>query len=133
MRVRAFCVVCLWACLAAATAVAQEGFPLIGTWSGDWGPSPALRSPVLIVMDWNTTTLSGVINPGETDEAPIKVGTLDSTKWTIHLEADAKDERGNPMKIVADGKLENIGSHNRTISGTWTRGGIKGTFKLTRE
>ena len=51
----------------------------------------------------------------------------------LHLEADSKDESGKPVKIVVDGKLENIGSHNRTLTGTWTRGTIKGTFKLTRE
>jgi len=76
---------------------------------------------------------SGVINPGYPDEAPIKVGTLDSSKWTLHLEADSKDERGNPVKVIVDGKLENIGSPNRTLTGTWARGNIKGNFKLARE
>jgi hypothetical protein len=121
------------ACIALTTALAQEGHPLIGTWSGEWGPSRTERSPVLVVLEWQTTTLSGVINPGEPDEAPIKVGRLDSTKWTVHLEAEAKDERGNPLPIVVDGKLENIGSHNRTLAGTWTRGKVKGDFRLTRE
>ena len=133
MRVKVFCFVCVLACLMTTAAVAQEGHPLIGTWSGEWGPTPAQRAPVLIVMEWDTTTLSGIINPGYPDEAPIRVGTLDSTKWTLHLEADSKDERGNPVKVVVDGKLENIGSHNRTLTGTWTRGAIKGDFKLTRE
>ena len=133
MRVKGFCVVCVLACLTTMTAVAQEGHPLIGTWSGEWGPSATQRNPVLIVMEWKTTTLSGVINPGYPDEAPIRVGTLDSTKWTLHLEADSKDERGNPVKVAVDGKLENIGSLNRTLTGTWTRGNIKGDFKLTRE
>ena len=123
---------CLGICLAIA-AVAQEGHPLIGTWSGEWGPSAKERNPVLIVMEWKDTTLSGVINPGSPDETPIKVGTLDSTKWMLHLEGDSKDERGNPVKVVVDGKLENIGSHNRTLTGTWMRGGVKGDFKLTRE
>jgi hypothetical protein len=116
-----------------SAAAAQEGYPLIGTWSGDWGTSAAQRNPALIVLEWKTTTLSGIINPGYPDEAPIRAGTLDSTKWTVHLEADSKDERGNPVKIVIDGKLENIGSHNRTLTGTWTRGNVKGNFKLTRE
>ena len=84
-------------------------------------------------MEWKTTTLSGIINPGYPDEAKIRVGTLDSTKWTLHLEADSKDEKGNIVKVLIDGKLENIGSHNRTLTGTWTRGTVKGTFKLTRE
>jgi hypothetical protein len=136
MRAKAFCFVCVWACLTITTmtgAVAQEGHPLIGTWEGDWGPSPAQRNPVLIVMEWKTTTLSGVINPGYPDEAPIRVGTLDSTKWTLHLEADSKDERGNAVKVVVDGKLADIGSPNRTLTGTWTRGNVKGDFKLKRE
>ena len=132
MRVRVFWFSCVVACLT-MTAVAQEGYPLIGTWSGEWGPSAKQRNPVLIVMDWKTTTLSGVINPGYPDEAQIKVGTLDSTKWMLHLEAEAKDERGNPVKVVIDGKLENIGSFNRTLTGTWIRGNVKGDFKLTRE
>jgi hypothetical protein len=135
MRVRGFGVFIVLACLtiAGVAAVGQEGHPLIGTWSGEWGPSRELQSPVLVVMEWNTTTLSGIINPGDADEAPIRVGTLDSTKWTVHLEADSKDERGNPVKVVVDGNLENIGAHNRTITGTWTRGTVKGPFKLTRE
>lgn len=123
----------LLACVAVMTTLAQEGHPLIGTWSGEWGPSRAQRTPVLVVMEWQTTTLSGVINPGEPDEAPITVGRLDSTTWTLHLEAEAKDERGNPIPIVVDGRLENIGSHNRTLTGTWTRGTVKGDFTLTRE
>ena len=119
--------------VAPVAPVAQEGHPLIGSWSGDWGPSAAQRNPALIVMEWKTTTLSGIINPGYPDEATIRVGTLDSTKWTLHLEADSKDEKGNIVKVLIDGKLENIGSHNRTLSGTWTRGTVKGTFKLARE
>jgi hypothetical protein len=132
MRVKIFCSLCVLACVLTG-ALAQEGHPLIGTWSGDWGPSATERTPVLIVMDWKTTTLSGIINPGYPDEAPIRVGTLDSTKWTVHLEADSKDDRGNPVKVVVDGKLENIGSLNRTLTGTMTRGSTKGNFKLTRE
>ena len=104
MRARSFWFSCLCACLT-LTAVAQEGHPLIGTWSGEWGPSATDRKQILVIMEWNTTTLSGVINPGEADEAPIRVGALDSTKWTVHLEADSKDEKGNPVKVTVDGKL----------------------------
>jgi hypothetical protein len=34
--------------------------------------------------------------------------------------------------VVIEGKLVNLGAYNRTISGTWTQGGQKGDFKLTR-
>jgi hypothetical protein len=47
----------------------------------------------------------------------------------VHFEADTKDQK----HISIDGKLDNIGSYNRTITGTWTEGTMKGDFKLTRD
>jgi hypothetical protein len=44
-----------------------------------------------------------------------------------------KDASGKLMPMVFDGKLDNVGSYNRTISGTWTSGAQKGDFKLTRD
>jgi len=128
---RVWCVVSVLACVA-ASALAQEGHPMVGSWSGEWGPTPTERVPVLIVLDWKARTLSGVINPGYPDEAPIR-GVLDSSKWIVRLEAASKDERGNPVKVIVEGKLENIGSYNRTLTGTLTRGNVKGDITLTRE
>ena len=125
--------VCVLALLMVAPAAAQEGYPLIGTWSGEWGPSPKQRTQVVVVMEWDGKTLSGIINPGFPDAAPIRAGELDSTKWAVHLEAESKDEGGKPVRIIIDGKLENIGSYNRTLSGTWTQGNVNGDFKLTRD
>jgi len=125
--------VCLVSLMMSPAAVAQQGHPLVGVWLGDWGPTASDRHPVVLELMWQNTTLSGAINPGEADEAVLKVGRLDSTNWTVHLEGDGKDERGNPMKTVLDGKIDNLGSAKRTLSGTWLRGTTKGTFKLTRE
>jgi hypothetical protein len=88
---------------------------------------------MVVEMLWQNTTLSGNINPGETDAAVIKVGSLDSSKWTVHLEADGKDEKGAAIKIVMDGQIDNLGSAKRTLTGTYMRGTAKGTFKITRE
>jgi hypothetical protein len=133
MRGNFFFVVGILASLLTLAAGAQQGHPLVGVWSGDWGPTPAERHLVVMELSWKDTTLSGNINPGETDVASIKVGKLDSTNWTVHLEGEGKDEKGNPLRIVVDGKLDNLGSSKRTLSGTWIRGGVKGNFKLTRE
>ena len=119
--------------LSTPAAVAQQGHPLVGVWSGDWGPTPAERHLVVMELSWKNTTLSGNVNPGEPDATVIKVGTLNSANWTVHLESEGKDEKGNPLRIVVDGTIDNLGSAKRTLSGTWTRGSIKGTFKLTRE
>jgi hypothetical protein len=133
MRLKAACFSCLWVGLLLTVAgLAQEGHPLVGTWYGDWGPTPTHRNQITLVMAWDGKSISGVINPGP-DSSPIKVATLDSTKWTVHFEADGKDQSGNPVHFVADGKLDNIGSYHRTLTGSWSHGAVKGDFKITRD
>ena len=129
-RLHVFCV--LVGLTVTVAALAQEGHPLVGTWYGDWGPTPAHRNQITIVMAWDGKNITGTINPGP-DALAIKVATLDSTKWTVHLETDAKDQSGNPVHFVADGKLDNVGSYHRTLSGTWNHGAMKGDFKITRD
>jgi hypothetical protein len=114
--------------LLAALAVAQEGHPLTGTWHGDWGTSKSDRTPIVFYMKWDKTVIDGVINPGR-NSLPITKADLDAEKWMVHFESQTKDGE----KIVADGKMGDIGSYNRTITGTWTQGGKKGDFKLVRD
>jgi hypothetical protein len=114
------------------TALAQEGHPLTGSWHGDWGTSATQRNHVVMSMQWDTKNIVGKINPGP-NSMPLKVATLDPAKWTVHFEADGKDQAGAPVHIVIDGKLDNIGSYNRTITGTWMQGATKADFKLTRD
>jgi hypothetical protein len=59
--------------------------------------------------------------------------TVDYAKWTVRIEADGKDASGKPMRVLADGKIDDLGSWHRTLGGTWTQAGAKGTFKLTRD
>jgi len=117
-----------------ATALAQEGHPLVGTWYGDWGPSPKERHDVTIVMSWDGKTIGGTVDPGP-DAVPFKAATLDSSTWTVHIEAERPDKTkpGALLRYVIDGKLANLGSYNRTLTGTWSQGATKGDFKLTRD
>jgi hypothetical protein len=117
--------------LAVFTATAQEGHPLTGTWSGDWGPGAAQRTHITMVMTWDGKTISGTINPGP-DAIPVAAIALDVTKWTIRFETDAKSASGS-VRIAAEGRLDDIASAHRTISGTWQQGTTKGDFKLTRD
>jgi hypothetical protein len=128
MRKRVFWVVALASLALGMAALAQEGHPLTGSWHGDWGTSPTQRNRVVMSMQWDTKNIVGKINPGP-NSIPLKVATLDPSKWTVHFEADTKDS----IHIVIDGKLDNIGSYNRTITGTWMQGSTKGDFKLTRD
>jgi hypothetical protein len=127
---------CLWAfCLLslATSAVAQEGHPLVGTWSGDWGPSPQQRHDVALVMTWDGKKIGGTIDPGP-DAIPFKTATLDSSTWTVHIEAERPaNAKTAAVHCEIDGKLANLGSYNRTLTGTWTQGATRGTFTLTRD
>jgi hypothetical protein len=66
---------------------------------------------------------------------PFKTATLDSSTWTVHIEAERPSKSGAAPAVhyVIDGKLAELGSYNRTLAGTWTNGSAKGTFKLTRD
>ena len=79
-----------------------------------------------MVMRWDGKEVTGMINPGP-NAIPLKVA--DFSGWQVHLEADAKDK----AHIVADGKMDKVGSYHRTITGTWTQGSAKGNFTLTRD
>ena len=117
--------------LAGLAPAAQEGHPLTGTWSGDWGPGAAQRTHITMVMTWDGKTVSGTINPGP-DAIPVSAIALDVTKWTLRFEADAKSASG-PIRINVEGRLNDIADAHRTISGTWQQGTTKGDFKLTRD
>lgn len=128
---------CLLVVLAIAlSAFAQEGFPLNGTWSGDWGAANAKeddRNHTTLIMSWDGKKISGLVDPGP-DSANFKVATLDSSKWTVHLEYDLKDRTGKLLPFVVDAKLVNAASRKgRMLDGTFTHGTTKGTFKVTMD
>ncbi len=134
----------------AASALAQEGHPIKGTWVGYWGPM-AQQNRLVIVMDYDGKNITGAVNPGA-NAVPIKTARMDITpgiappkpgappgepSFQVHIEADAKDLKGNPITIVADGTMQEVALPNRSIAGTWTQtsGGktVKGDFKIRRQ
>jgi hypothetical protein len=151
MPARTLRLFCLLSCvLLAAPALAQEGHPARGTWAGYWGPS-ASENRLVIVMDYDGKNLSGTVNPGA-NAVPIKLARLDITPgkppakpgepvgepaFSVHIEVDAKDAKGNPVVIVADGTMQQVALPSRSIVGTWTQtsGGktVKGEFRISRQ
>jgi hypothetical protein len=118
---------------AGGQVAAQFGHPLKGQWSGGWGPKDAPKR-LLLDLQWDGKAITGSVNPGD-ENATVKNVTFDYTdpaKWKVMLEAEGKDASGKPVKIVANGILENIGSYRRLFHGTWTEGAQKGEFTLTR-
>jgi hypothetical protein len=115
---------------AAASAAAQFGHPLKGSWSGEWGTNNN-RQHVVLNLNWDGKAISGVINPGA-NAVTLTTATLDPSTWTVHFIGDGKDASGAAVHIVIDGKVENLGAFQRFITGSWTQGSQKGTFKVTR-
>jgi len=79
-------------------------------------------------MSYDGKNVTGLVNPGP-ESFPLKVVTLDSTKWTVHIEADGKGCEREPRPLCQRRELENIGSYHRTLTGSWNYGTTKGDFK----
>ena len=133
MRKRALFAGCVLTCLILVAPIfSQEGHPMTGTWGGDWGPNATTRNHLTFVLNWDGKAITGTINPGP-DSIKLSGVILDVTNWTVRFEADTKDAAGKPVHISAEGKLEDISSYHRKITGSWTQGTTKGDFKLTRD
>lgn len=115
-------------------ASAQFGHPLKGQWSGEAG-SAGNTKRLLLDLHWDGKTVTGKINPGSDTEADFKKVTIDYSKvssWGVQMEAEGKGAAGKPVQIRIDGTLENLGAYYRVFQGTWTEGGQKSPFTLTR-
>ena len=142
---------CMSFLLCAASVPAQEGHPAKGTWLGHWGPALTVENRMVVVIDHDGKTMSGVLNPGP-NAVPLKVARLDITPgkpspgkgvppilpiFKVYFEVDAKGATGNPVAIVAEGTMHAVALPNRWITGTWTQtsGGntVKSEFKITRQ
>jgi hypothetical protein len=119
---------------------AQAGFPLKGTWSGEWWLKPGEDHRLLLEFNWDGKTLTGVLNPGR-DAVSLQKLSLEpprggvaeaSAPWILHFEVDLKDQTGTVVHHVVDGKLQNIGAFARFVTGTWNAGSQKGEFKIVR-
>jgi hypothetical protein len=129
MRRLALCLIGIWA---GALALAQQGHPLTGIWSGDWGLSPTQRNQITLVLNWDGKNVTGQINPGP-DSIPLQSVFVDPTTWTVRFEADMKDGSGKMVHVAAEGHLDDIGSYHRTIAGSWRQASAKGDFKIARD
>jgi hypothetical protein len=139
MRMRLY-TVCLSAVLLFATTCASETpdgapttepqvsstDPVSATWTGDWGPSAQDRNPVTLELRWDSTNLTGTINPGE-KAVQLSTGSFDPATGAIRMEADTQSFDG-PVHYVIEGKVE-----GSTMTGTWRHERRQGDFRVTRQ
>lgn len=128
MRSRTIWLALAIACmLIAGSSFASAADPLTGTWVGDWGPSPGDRNQVTVELKWDGQKLTGTVNPGP-NAVELQKTSFDANTGAVHMEADAKSRRGNPIHYVIDGKVE-----GNTMTGSWSHDNRKGDFKITKK
>jgi hypothetical protein len=107
----------------ALSASAQEGHPMKGSWIGEWKGNKKLGDFVLLVLDWDGKTISGIVNPG-TDNLKISEATLNPTDWSVHIKAG---------DYVLDGKIEELELPSRSVKGTWKSADGSGVLEIVRQ
>ena len=115
-----------------AALFAQEGHPVVGTWHGNWGATAKDRVDITLVMNWDGKSITGMVNPGA-DSVKLENAALDPEGWKVHFEGTGKDKAGKPVRVVVDGKIDNLTNVRRVLMGTWREGATSGDFKLTRD
>ena len=115
-----------------STSIAQEGHPMSGSWVGDWGTNGSERHRVVVILDWTGSELTGVINPGQS-AIPITNASVNPSVWSLHFEAEGKGPEGNMVSYEVEGVIDDLGTYNRTLSGTWVVNGVSGDFSITRQ
>jgi hypothetical protein len=135
LKGRLYAVVVIAAVLALpAVAAAQFGHPLKGQWSGQRGTGEN-QTRLLLDFGWDGKEISGRINPGSDTEGTVKKATFDYSNvdaWKVTIDAEGKDASGKVVPIRIEGTLENLGAYYRLFHGTWTQGGQKTPFTVTR-
>ena len=122
----------LLALMLAVPIIAQEGFPLKGSWIGVWEGNTQSGDDVLVIMDWDGEHVTGIINPG-TDDIKIANATLDPDGWKVHIEANGKNKQGGDLHYVIDGVIEQIELPSRAVVGTWKSESGNGKFDIRRQ
>lgn len=112
---------------AAFAAHAQEGYPLDGTWRGE-RQGPGGPATVVMVIEWDGSQVTGVINPGPKG-ARIKNVQLEPEGWKVNIAAEGQ----GGAKVTLDGAIGDLGAYHRYIDGTYTEGGRSYRIRMTRE
>src|SRR4051812_33049000 len=99
MPATSFRLVCLLICVAVvipALALQRPADPLTGTWTGDWGPSPADRNTVTVDLKWDGKVLTGVVHSTnyQRPDVPLQKSTFDPATGAVHMEAETPNPRG---------------------------------------
>ena len=121
--------------LAAAFSVpafAQEGHPVKGSWIGVWESNETHGENVLVILNWDGSRISGMINPG-THNIEITDASLDPDGWVVTIAASGQNGDGEEVNYTIEGSIMDLELPNRYIVGTWRSNEGRGDFEIRRQ
>ncbi len=114
--------------LVSGAALAQEGFPLDGTWRGEVVNKDGSHRTIVLVMQYDGKQVNGTMNPGP-GSIDFTGGKLDPEGWKFAVAF--KGARGvNPQ---SNGTISNPGKFNRVLAGRWTEGASSFDIRFVHE
>jgi hypothetical protein len=114
--------------LMAGAAVAQEGFPLDGTWRGEVVNQDGSHRTIVLVMQYDGKQVNGTMNPGP-DSVDFTGGKLTPEGWKFALAFKG----AKAVNTNFDGAISNLGKYNRVLAGKWTEGGKSFDIRFVHE
>jgi hypothetical protein len=114
--------------LLAGAAGAQEGFPLDGTWRGEYVAPDGAHRTIVLVMQYDGKHVNGTMNPGP-DSVDFTDGKLTPEGWKFALAF--KGIQG--ASTTFNGAISNLGKYNRVLAGKWTEGATSFDIRFVHE
>jgi hypothetical protein len=113
-----------YSCSSVSTSAAADA--ITGTWRGEWGPAPQRQTEVTVEFKWDGKNLHGTVDPGGKAYEFTKA-SFDPQTNAVKMELDGPNSRREIVHYVIEGKIS-----GKVMSGTFNRGGEKGTFRIQK-
>jgi hypothetical protein len=108
--------------------LAQEGFPLDGTWRGEVVNKDGSHRTIVLVMQYDGKQVNGTLNPGP-DSVDFTGGKLTPEGWKFAVAF--KGNKG--LSTQFNGTISNLGKYNRVLAGKWTEGANSFDIRFVHE
>jgi hypothetical protein len=119
----------LFSACTSAPAPEPSGPPpadVVGTWSGDWGPSASDRNPVTLQITSEAGRLGGSVTTGP-NTVTLTAVSYAPENGKVTMEADAQGRGGAAIHYVIEGT-----AGGNMMTGTWSHDDVRGDFKVTK-
>jgi len=114
--------------LVCGAAVAQEGFPLDGTWRGEVVNQDGSHRTIVLVMQYDGKQVNGTMNPGPSS-IDFTGGKLNPEGWKFTVAFKG----ANGVNTQFSGAISDLGKYNRVLAGKWTEGARSFDIRFVHE